>query len=490
MGWPLEEKDLKRYPHFDRPLGREALVRLASSPDEVATHKFFPLLHYEKSWVQFREPGKSRIEQTKTRPIRYAARRDSAIYSRYRAALSELYEKVLAENDLSGVVLAYRRIPKADLRGNKTNIDFARDAFHAVRSLGTCSAVALDVKGFFDNMDHALIKRQWCRLLGVDRLPRDHFKVFSSITRFAWVDRDKLYARLGYITIEQSRGGGLRKKSLIARNQIPLQVCSPEIFRDVVANKTSGTESLLCVNKNGYGIPQGAPISDVIANMYLIDFDIEMKNYVLSRGGFYFRYSDDILVLLPKCATSASDAAEFASSTISKYGSQIRIKPEKTEIVSFALDGQGALTASNEKNAARSDGLEYLGFRFDGKSTYIRNKTLSGVLRKMKMAVRREVRRAVERHPGKDVAFLERQVLREGIFQRFRKVRDFDEKLSKRSWTFYTYIRRAAAIFGIEGKAFYRQVSSQKELLRRFITEEITSTLDGNKQSRLSAGAK
>ena len=42
-----------------------------------------------------------------------------------------------------------------------------------------------DFPGFFDNLDHAYLKQQWCSLVGVDRLPSDHFKVFKNITSYS-----------------------------------------------------------------------------------------------------------------------------------------------------------------------------------------------------------------------------------------------------------------------------------------------------------------
>jgi hypothetical protein len=66
MGWPLQEKDIKRYPHFDRPLPLNELTRIASTPAEVIANKFLPFLHYEKSWTRFREPGKERAELQKS----------------------------------------------------------------------------------------------------------------------------------------------------------------------------------------------------------------------------------------------------------------------------------------------------------------------------------------------------------------------------------------------------------------------------------------
>ena len=477
MGWPLVQKDLKRYPHFDRPLPLNELIRIASDPDEVALNKFWPFLHYEKSWIRFREPGLSREVLRKTRPIRYACRKDSAIYSRYRALLSERYEDLLASKGLSDSVLAYRKLTKPGQLGARTNIDFAYDAFQKIRAMGKCAAVALDIKSYFDSMDHAIIKAQWCRLIGVDRLSADHFRVFQSVTKYAWVDRDQLFSLLGFLEIEPGKNSGQRKRWSISRKTIPVQICDPAKFRALVSKNAGTAMPLVKVNDKGYGIPQGAPISDVLANLYLLDFDEEMLAFAEGNGGHYMRYSDDILILVPGGEKDGLAAAEFASATIRNYGSEIRVNNEKTEVLEFSRNAEGSLNSKNVTKPGGKDGLEYLGFRFDGRNAYLRDATLSGVLRKMKSVVRREARRTVARYPGCDQAFLEAQMFRCGIRQRFRKVRDFDEKQSKQRWTFYTYVRRAAQVFGREGQNFFCQTRNQVPFLRRLVTEEVARAL-------------
>lgn len=67
------------------------------------------------------------------------------------------------------------------------------------------------------------------------------------------------------------------------------QIKCPKVFREKVKSHLS--------KQNENGIPQGTTISDVIANMYMIDFDILMKKFATKYGGYYKRYSDDILYI-------------------------------------------------------------------------------------------------------------------------------------------------------------------------------------------------
>ena len=119
----------------------------------------------------------------KDRPIRFAARLDSCTISYYRHLLAAPYEAVLHAEGLADAVIAYRRIPKATDGGGQSKIDFALSAAQAILSQRNCCTIALDISSFFEALDHQRLRSVWADLLGVSRLPADHFKVFQAITR-------------------------------------------------------------------------------------------------------------------------------------------------------------------------------------------------------------------------------------------------------------------------------------------------------------------
>lgn len=55
----------------------------------------------------------------------------------------------------------------------------------------------------------------------------------------------------------------------------------------------------LVIDKSKIGIPQGTSISALFANAYMIEFDKKLSDYVNSVNGFYRRYSDDIILIVP-----------------------------------------------------------------------------------------------------------------------------------------------------------------------------------------------
>jgi RNA-directed DNA polymerase len=248
---------------------------LVTDPTAVARHAFYPLISYEITSKKLTKAPNSHklVAKGKIRPISYAAHLDSHIYSYYAHLLSIRYEAFLTKNDLTDSILAFRQL-------GKNNINFAADAFSEIRRRGNCAAVALDISGFFDNLDHELLKQSWCSLLDVTRLPQDHFAVFRSITKYSRVDRSKLYRALN-ISTHNPRSGRYR-------------VCTASQFRDVVRR-----QGLITQNPATFGIPQGTPISAILSNIYMMGFDLAMQQRIHHIGGLYYRYCDDILLIVP-----------------------------------------------------------------------------------------------------------------------------------------------------------------------------------------------
>ena len=236
LDWCVRDVDLKWYAHFDRVILYDRVNRLVNDPAAVARHAFRPFIRYDDSFQPFR-PKNGKKPDKKVRPIRYAARADAYIYKRYRGILAERYENLLVEHGISDCVLAYRKIPVSTLaNGGKCNIHFAAEAFETILLFDRCSAVALDISSFFDSIDHAKLKKVWCRLIDMATLPPDHYQVYKHITRYSDVSRDDLYIRLGFA---QRNSLGVMEYRL-KENEMPKQLCPPDVFRKLVCARHSG----------------------------------------------------------------------------------------------------------------------------------------------------------------------------------------------------------------------------------------------------------
>jgi len=292
----MEGSRVKKYPHFDAPLTKAEAEKLVADPERIIRHPFYPFLQQIQRWTKFAKKGEQPAE--KKRKIRYAARRDSYIFSYYRQLLYPQYERALRCLSLENCVLAYRHIPVPGRKSGKCNIHFAAEAFQLIRELGDCCVIALDIQEFFENLDHEQIKRNWARLLDKGNvgtkhpLPMDHFTVFRAVTQYSWIERDRAYKALGLIGETCDANGRKRIKYLVSKRDFPIQICKPPDFRKKLIGMVES-------NCDPWGIPQGSPISDLLANLYMIDFDTKMNAHVSSIGGKYFRYSDDILIIFP-----------------------------------------------------------------------------------------------------------------------------------------------------------------------------------------------
>lgn len=462
--WLLRERDLKRYPHFDSFISAEDAFSLVTSAECVAKHKFFPFIRFTQRWNRFAE--KNEKGKPKTRPIRYAARRDAYIFGYYRHLLSEKYESKLKALGLSESIIAYRRIPSSDGDGGKCNIHFARDVFHTIRKTGNCVAIALDISSYFESLDHQVLKNLWCRLLGCNRLPLDHYRVFERITKYAVVEKQKVYERLGFFGPKRSTKTGKEINGyLVPYDKLPMQLCSAKNFREKIAGEGS-LVSIIEPNLNKYGIPQGAPISDLLANLYLLDFDSTVLSWVQKINGYYFRYSDDILIILPGDENIGLEFMTRVASLIPKFGSKLEIKPEKSQVFAFERAGADQTFKWIHGEKGRN-GLEYLGFRYDGRRVYIRDGTLSNLYRKITRAARREAEISARRYPDKSTLQLMKLFNYEKLMKRSGRVEDFsDKQFDKRNWTFWTYATRAAQLFGPLGRPIIRQLRGHADRVR------------------------
>lgn len=468
--WILNEADLKRYPHFDRPMSVENILKVVRNPDLVSRNAFFPFLSYEEAWQPFRDKGDR--PSRKSRPIRYACRRDAYIFAYYRHQLASLYEAKLQELGIAHCPIAYRKIAKsgAGTRG-KCNIDYANDAFNIISRFSHCSAIALDISSFFDSLDHELIRKIWCELLEVDKLPSDHQAVYNAITRYSFVSRQAVYERLGYYG-EKVENGRPRNGYLVPYKDMPIQLCSSTDFRRKICGEDPSFSSLIIKNKKNYGIPQGAPISDLIANFYLIHFDKLMYDALTLLEGEYFRYSDDILMIVPGDRRDAMIVKEFAETRIRDFGEQIFIKSTKTSVVEYSQDNDQRIFELVDGLQGRN-GLEYLGFRYDGRNVYIKDRMLAGLYRRMKAAAKAEAWRLASRYQGKSYEELRRRFNYSEFMQRFGRVEDFSYESERSKWTFWTYVVRAVRCFGPKGYSINRQLAGFSKKLKSYVDSEL-----------------
>lgn len=218
-----------------------------------------------------------------------------------------------------------------------------------------------DFSDYFDNLDHHYLKDRLKNLLGVNKLPSDYYAVFKNITRYSWVDLNELMnIFLGNDRSKKIRPCHEQKFKLLTKNL--QRLCTPKELQIKIKpiiyeqKKESGD----------IGIPQGSPISAVLSNIYLIDFDVQIKSFVRHIGGFYLRYCDDFIVVVPG-SYPVKQLVDFIQNQVNQVP-KLMLKNEKQQILRFS--------DSEITNNGTNVSLNFLGFAFDGRFVRLREKTI------------------------------------------------------------------------------------------------------------------
>lgn len=373
----------RKYTHFDLPLTEAERTGITFSDSDIIAHSFWPLLGFvEVERRAKRDASGQLVFEDKERAIKFGSHKDAALLEFYAKDLSIKYEKFLQSKNYSQSILAYRK-------GVGNNIDQAKSIFDEIRARKNCIAIALDIKGFFDNIDHKVLKSCLLDMHGEHQLDNPAYKVFERMTKFEWVDSDLLKNRLGP---KYGRSG---------------RICTSKEFRD---NVRGIQPSLINKNKAGIGIPQGTPLSGLYANISLTSFDHEIHSYLESLDGSYRRYSDDIAVIIP-ATMSSDDVLTHIVAKLREIG--LEISPKKTEIRKFSTDQNGL---SSDRP------FQYLGFTFDGKKILIRQSSLARYYSKMHSGIKSKIRAAKNGEIDADKIFLRELFKR---YTHFGKRRNF-----------------------------------------------------------------
>jgi len=510
------------------------LQRQIQDKDFISKYAFYPLIHafikerkYKKSDPQKHitsgrshkhiqsKNGKSEKSE-KLRPLHYASHYDALIYGYYASLLNEKYEKKLSESaDLFNSVTAYRKL-KIDSKSDKgkSTIHFAKEVFDEIKKR-TCqnqdvAVLTFDIKGFFSSLDHEILKEKWAFILDEKKIPNDHYNVFKSCTNFSYVLKDDLRKRKN----KHGRKSEFdeRKLSKIRREKgFKCFFESNEDFRNhirqgklrIYKNPFRKTDSNN--NKKVIGIPQGLPISAVLANIYLYDFDKAIiENLVEQKNNYYRRYSDDIVLVCN--IEDINNVKTYIESLIKE--SKLEISTAKTETFIFEFLPYNnlknkrltSIKINNENSKSINSPLIYLGFEFRGYNIAVKSTNLAKFYRRLISIIKRRAKRAmkgINKDPNQKKAIYLNQIeklyktpLREidseknDLKQKERKKSflELNERgeyslisknisSKKRNSNYTSYIRRCCEIF--EEDHFTNQIRKSKHIVYSAIKKHL-----------------
>lgn len=393
------------------------LLTNIKNPAYVARHAFFPLIHsvikdrrYKKCpdgkrRHSYKDEHENVKKNYKERPLHYATHIDAMIFGCYAEKLLNAYEKILLKYPrVSESVIAYRKMQIAGSDKNKSTIHFAHEVFEEIKQQakdGDCCVLKFDITKFFSNLDHTILRQQWAKVIGKDRLPNDHYNVFKAATSFSYIMRDDLRQP----ALSKHRKNCFNEKELARHRQKGVQAFfeSPEQFREKIRNKEIRIHRYPFRNKENIpvGIPQGLPISAILANIYLLDFDIKVIEDIVGKyNAYYRRYSDDIIVV---CKPSeAEEILKCIKQLIEE--SKVEISLDKTEQFSFCMmEGKKddkRLTSIRTDHDKHKAGVpfSYLGFEFYGYQTLIKSHNVSKFYRRLISSVKSKCNIALKQY--------------------------------------------------------------------------------------------
>lgn len=171
-----------RYVDPRKPLERDSYSKKLE--ENLIDYSFDPLIAFEMNQTKYSKKilhplcNCYRRSKIKSRPIKTSSHRDRILYASWNHYLSHKHKKWLRDNNIVDSVAAY--IPDT----GKFNADYAKLAFDYIQGRDEYSAVALDVKSFFDKIPHNHLKENLISLIDDGpTLSRVNYRLFKATTK-------------------------------------------------------------------------------------------------------------------------------------------------------------------------------------------------------------------------------------------------------------------------------------------------------------------
>lgn len=356
----------KKYLHFDFPIRKSEKEKIIHNiRHEIYHHRYLPYIRVN---IVYRKYSKlTKKIKKKVRKITLPSHHDALIYQYFGYDLSKRYEKYIKNTLLDQVVTAYR------LNKHISNVNVAKEVIDYVTAQNQCWVIKGDFKHFFDNLDHKILKKQLCDLLGSD-YNAAYAQMLKFMTNYRFITRDSIEKQLQRLGI----------KLAYRSNGDKAYINNLKEFGTLVK------KGMLTLSpKNSLGIPQGTAVSAVLANIYMISFDNWVAHQMQKYNGLYRRYSDDFIIILPLSKDSYNLVRKIKEEVIKKSNclNKLEIEHKKTKLL-FYSKNRKAIYVVNDGNYRRYP-LSYLGFNFDGISVSLKPQSIYKYIYRGKRTINR-----------------------------------------------------------------------------------------------------
>jgi len=275
------KEEFPPYTHIGRYINplenetREFYLNLIQN--DLSEFSFDPLLSFDMNQIKYSKDilhprcNCFRRSRSKLRPIKTSSHRDRILFACWNEYLSSKHKQWLINNNIINSVSAY--VPNT----GKFNANYAKTAFDYLQSKNEYSAVALDVKSFFNKISHSILRQNLIKLINEDaRLSKVNYRLFKSVTNYTYIELNDLLPNLSkldsghgmYFSRANKNWNVIRSKKIIKTNK-------------------------------SFGIPQGLPCSGSLANISMMGIDVLMTTIANENDSIYLRYADDIFIAAP-----------------------------------------------------------------------------------------------------------------------------------------------------------------------------------------------
>ena len=402
-------EEFPKYPHIgkyiDPTINKEREYYSLVSKNDLKDFSFDPLISFQMNQIKYSteilhpDCNCFRRSKTKERPIKTTSHRDRILYASWNYYLSNRHKEWVEQKQLKDSISAY--IPKT----RKFNAHYAKVAFDYFQDRDEYSAIALDVKGFFNNIPHDTLKKNLIELLddGSTLCP-SNFKLYKATTNYTYIELDQLKPNLNeldsgdgmYMSRSNQNWKKLRQLNLIKQN----------------------------LEK---GIPQGLPCSGVLANIAMMQFDLVMSSHSDELKSKYLRYADDIFIAAPDKRT-IKVLTQKCQNELKKLN--LPIAHNKTEEFDY------------NKSMKEHPKISYLGLNCKGNKISLRQNGINKFYQRTSQVIHSYV------HTCK----------RRGITPSKKKIRAIFTHSGRQN--FYSYARRVSKVFENDERYEYKKVKS------------------------------
>ena len=203
----------------------------------------------------------------------------------------------------------------------------------------------------------------------------------------------------------------------------------------------------------------------------MVNFDRQLFAFMKSIGGYYRRYSDDIIISCD--AGKSEDVMSMLKRLISEV--ELEIAEEKTNF--FSVKNEVGKIIITDKKTLNTSAIEYLGLSFDGSVIRLKNKSISKYYHKMKRTINTKTHFAINKTDKSGGVLFAQQLLRKftpigskhhPILRRSKTDKSVFNNTGLKSFgNFWTYVEKASKI--CHSPEIKHQLNNNRRILQKRI---------------------